>query len=496
MFFDLINRCFLERCVAKPLGAGLLVVAMASNCVIGETAKEKSQSDAIVSEKDSVELVADSNVGEAISRRPDLSFANVTIDGEATQVSLDSISADSIASVEVMKAVTPDQDADSRGGSISLKSRPAYEQQSISTKISAETTYKSTLGDPGYDLNISIGGPLNESKTWGGRLAIGHQYERDGYQFVSNDWERQTVDGESHLALKEVRFFDSIEWNTIQELNGGLDFHASDELRFYWKGSYRSMDEIRDLPHYEYRINEGEYTEINESRATVVGAQIEQGMYAYVNDREQFENSFGGEWSRGDFEVDFRLKRLTDDYEPTDHLDADFVMSDVDLKYDVSDARFPSITIENGKSYHDASAYRFEDYTGRAGFNAESDSIVSASFKWQNAFGNENLTTGFGLKSRVRDDLVVSESSTYEGYNGADVFSLATVLSEDFAKGIVENRYVLDVKGNKRLMDTFLGENLDLFEYNEQRSRERSDSTSRQVEERVDAIYGMIDYEV
>ena len=160
IFFDLINRFFLERCVAKLLGAGLLVVAMASNCVIGETAKEKSQSDAIVSEKDSVELVADSNVGEAISRRPDLSFANVTIDGEATQVSLDSISADSIASVEVMKAVTPDQDADSRGGSISLKSRPAYEQQSISTKISAETTYKSTLGDSGYDLNISIGGPF------------------------------------------------------------------------------------------------------------------------------------------------------------------------------------------------------------------------------------------------------------------------------------------------------------------------------------------------
>ena len=44
----------------------------------GESA---SQSETIVSDKDSVELVGDSSVGESISRRPDLSFANVTING-------------------------------------------------------------------------------------------------------------------------------------------------------------------------------------------------------------------------------------------------------------------------------------------------------------------------------------------------------------------------------------------------------------------------------
>ena len=86
------------------------------------------ESEFIVSEKDEVELVKDSNVSEAIQRRPDLSFSNVTIDGEGSRQSLDSISAEDVASLEVLKAVTPDQDADSRGGSIRLKTRPSYTQ--------------------------------------------------------------------------------------------------------------------------------------------------------------------------------------------------------------------------------------------------------------------------------------------------------------------------------------------------------------------------------
>lgn len=99
----------------------ILILAVSVSSLSGEVDEEEERSDAIVSEKDAVDLVDDSSVREALNRRPDLSFANITIDGEDSRRSLDSISADSVTSVEVMKAVTPDQDADSRGGSISLK---------------------------------------------------------------------------------------------------------------------------------------------------------------------------------------------------------------------------------------------------------------------------------------------------------------------------------------------------------------------------------------
>ncbi|MBT7867172.1 MAG: hypothetical protein HN763_12560, partial [Opitutales bacterium] len=121
----------IRRCFSVIFLSGALVAS-----AWAAKPQEESDSNAIVSEKDTVKLVEDSTVSEAISRRPDLSFANVTIDGESSRRSLGSISADSVTSVEVMKAVTSDQDADSLGGSISLRSRPAYLQKALTTNIS------------------------------------------------------------------------------------------------------------------------------------------------------------------------------------------------------------------------------------------------------------------------------------------------------------------------------------------------------------------------
>ena len=52
-----------------------------------ESSAQNADSEFIASEKDEVELVKDSNVSEAIQRRPDLSFSNVTIDGEGSRTS-------------------------------------------------------------------------------------------------------------------------------------------------------------------------------------------------------------------------------------------------------------------------------------------------------------------------------------------------------------------------------------------------------------------------
>jgi TonB-dependent receptor len=54
----------------------------------------------------------------------------------------------------------------------------------------------------------------------------------------------------------------------------------------------------------------------------------------------------------------------------------------------------------------------------------------------------------------------------------------------------------LDTVIDGQKVNAFLQENLDSFRYDERRSRERSDPSTYQVEERVDALYGMLDFEV
>lgn len=471
----------------------LLATLLSTSALRGAKADEDAESDAIVSEKDSVELVADSAVSEAISRRPDLSFRNVTVDGETTQLSLDSISADSVTSVEVMKAVTPDQDADSRGGSISLKTRPAYQQASVSTKVSVESTYESITGEPGYELQLNVGGPLNEKRTWGGRLGVGYEDEREGIQWSFKDWYRKTVDGQNGYALKELKVFDTREWNRSQELNGGLDFKASEDLRLFLKGSYQLFNNAETMPHIEYRLKDGDHVALDANGGNVVGATIEQGLYQFESEYEEWESSFGGEWDRGDFQADFRVQHMKESFTPITYLNADFVMSDVDLRYDLEDPKFPTFAITNGADYNDSDAYVFEDATFRERINDETETLLSSNFKWRNAFGNERMILRLGMKSVTQDDLSGGESAYYDDYSGEGAFVLTDVMSTGSSSSPFD-RYPMNRKIDIDSMQAAMLPNLDSFEYNERRSRERSDSSAYFAEEQIDALYGMLDY--
>lgn len=477
-------------------GLAILLIGVLCSRALGQTEVEAPRSDAIVSEKDEVELIDDSSVSEAINRRPDLSFANVTIDGEDSRRSLDSISADSITSVEVLKAVTPNQDADSRGGSISLKTRPGYEQKSISTKIGIETTYESLVGELGHDMSFSIGGPLNKARTVGGRLSLGFEKEKEGVEYTTKDWFRRNVDGVSQFALKELKVYDSREWNSTKELSASLDIKASEALRLFWRGSYRNLVNREDRPHFEYRFNSGDYDAIDDDGANVSGIDIERGFHQFESEIELTETSVGGEWGRGDLEADFKLTYQDESSSPIDHLNLDFVMSDVDVRYDLENPRFPSVAITNNKGFRDTEAFDFEDFSMRDRRTNETDSIISSNLKWKNVFGNENLSIRFGVKSRIRDEEVDSESSYFDAYSGAGGFNLAAVLLNDSGNDVLLGNYLLDTKADGPLTKAFVADHFGSFRYDERRSRERSDSLSHQVDEQIDAYYGMFDWEV
>lgn len=477
--------------------SGLVLVAAVSTIPLsGKGNDDEERSDAIVSEKDAVDLVDDSSVREALSRRPDLSFANITIDGEDSRRSLDSISADSVTSVEVMKAVTADQDADSRGGSISLKTRPAYEQKSISTKIGLEGKYGSMDGHWGREAELSIGGPINKKRTLGGRLSFRMDKDHDDVQYSLKDWFRRRVDGESQIVLKEMRLYDLNEWIDEKEASAALDLKVSESLRFFWRGSYQNLEDLENRPHFKYRFNQGVYTSIDSEGGNVEGAEIERGYHAYGSDIELLETSLGGEWTQGNWEGDFKYTYQDESVTPFGHSNFDFVMSDVDLRYDLEKSRFPRVEIENERVFEDLERYEFEDVSLRERSMNESDAIISANLKRMNILGNENLSIRLGGKSRERDSSVDYDSRYYDTYSGPDVFTLESVRSQDAGVAFLGGRYTLDTVIDGQKVNAFLRENIDSFRYDERRSRERSDPSTYQVDERVDAMYGMLDFEV
>ena len=63
----------------------LLLISQEDGSAIGSANQAEKT---VVSDREKLELVKDSNVAEAVNRRPDLNFRNVTIDGEVAKVPL------------------------------------------------------------------------------------------------------------------------------------------------------------------------------------------------------------------------------------------------------------------------------------------------------------------------------------------------------------------------------------------------------------------------
>ena len=450
--------------------------------------------DAIVSEKNEVELVEDSNVSEAIQRRPDLSFANITIDGEGSRQSLDTISAEAVSSVEILKAVTPDQDADSRGGSIRLKTRPSYTQKGTSTKIMLETDYNSYVDDIGYEGSISVGGPLNEARTIGGRITVGYETQHRGDQFINKDWFRRTVDGESKLALRDMSLSHTEEWNSDRDISAVLDLKVSESLRLSWKGSHSLFRNLEKRPQLEYRFNQGNYVSIDRNGGSIEGIEVERGYFEFENEYEVAETTFGADWTRGDWEADFRAVYQDDSYRPLDYFNIDFVNPDIDATYDLDSYLYPKVTIDNGTSIDDADLFVLEDVTYRDRRRAEIDTIGAANLKWNNAFGNDKLALRLGAKSRRRDNDTFNETSYYDDSAADRPFALTDVEWADNGISFFSNRYELGSAVDREASDAYIEANFDSFTFDERRSRERSDSSTYTVQEQVDALYAMGDY--
>jgi TonB-dependent receptor len=451
-------------------------------------------SDTIVSEKDNVDLVKDSSIAEAVKRRPDLNFANVTIDGENSGVSLSSLSAEDVQSVEVMKAVNPDIDADSRGGSISLKTRPTYDQKKRVTALEGTWYYDSLDSAQGYRSRLSFSGPLNEGRTWGARASVSFLESPYAMETLYQDWQSENIDDNKEFVLRDTGY--GIYERNIEsvDLSLALDYKASDHLNFYWRVSSENDDYQTYYSILKYRFFRGDYTSVDDAGGTVEDADIRNSIWNYTTRGDESEMTLGGNYELDDLTIDFKYTVKNDEVEYLNYFQADFVQDDVDMRYDFSgDTRFPTTTLTDGKDIRDADSYEFENLSDRYFLGEETDNIGAINLKWDDPFDQRNMFIKMGYKTRTRENDRISENNIYDRYDGS--FTVGSVLSDTSYPGILENRYDLDTIPDALGAESFFDTNIDNFTLNERRTRENSDPNTYVANESVDSYYGMLSME-
>ena len=460
-----------------------------------ETETSDENNDSIVSEKDEVSLVEDSSVADAVKRRPDLNFANVTIDGENSGVSLSSISANDVESVKVMKAVTPDLDADSRGGSISLKTRPTYDQKKRTTSLESSWSYDSLDSAQGYRGRLTFSGPLNEAKTWGARASISFRDSTYATETLYQDWRSATIDGSKEFVLRDSGYGNQKRNYKTKEYSVAFDYKATDELSFSWRATVENMDYNTAYNVQKFRYYRGDYVSVDEAGGDVENADIRNSIWRYQTRSGEAESTLDGLYEKGNFLIDFKITMKDDEIEYNNYFTADFVQKDVDLRYDLNDdQRFPVSTITNGKQLDDASAYEFEDLADRFYLGDETDTISAINFKWNDLLEKQNLFIKAGYKSRSRENDRISEYNIYDKSNGS--FTVADVLSDLSFPDLLEGRYHMETIPDAEAAKAFYKTNFEAFELNERRTRENSDPNTYTANESVDSVYGMLNFEL
>jgi len=217
---------------------------------------------------DSVGNLPDRNVAEAVARLPGLNLSldqgegryvsirgaepnlnQVMMDGATMAapggtrlgraVPLDTLSAGQVSSIEVIKSVTPDLDANSVGGTLNLKSASAFDRKArfISGSISGNRNGGTDKNNLAAQVSYSdLFGPQNQ---WG--LAASASYEKRDYQnewLQIGGWSNVTVGGNSFYLPNDFEV--KPEWGSKERtgVNLNLEFRPDNSTQFYLRPGY------------------------------------------------------------------------------------------------------------------------------------------------------------------------------------------------------------------------------------------------------------------
>jgi TonB-dependent receptor len=268
-----------------------------------------------------ISLLRDQGEGRYVMvRGTEARLNSTTINGERIpspesgqrNVALDTIPADLLQSIEVSKALTPDMDGDSIGGTVDLVTLRAPEEPRVSAALG--TVYTSLMEKTAPTAQVTLGTRFGNEKKWGVIASLTGADRKGG----SDNIEPEYDDGE----LAELQLRDYTVRRERYGFTADLDFQASTRSNYFLRALWTNYID----------------TEQRRAKVNIVeDGEIERA----IKDREQesFINSisFGGENTLGTSMVmDYRLMYNKSQEETPNQVTSEFVMEDVEFVTNVS----------------------------------------------------------------------------------------------------------------------------------------------------------------
>jgi TonB-dependent receptor len=465
---------------------------------------------------DDVGKLPDNNAADALQRLPgvtatidqgearyvvvrgvDPSLVNVTVNGRifpgpeggARRVALDTFPADVISRLEVVKALTPDMDANAVGGTVNIVTPSAFDDPDGFLRASARIGYNQLSGRNTYAGSAAYAGLFGSDEQFGVVLAGSlsyRDYESDNYE--ANGW--ALVNGQALPSSRVLRDYQIVRER--QGLVANLEWRPSDDFRLYLNNTYARYadDEQRDSTTFEFALG-------TLSGQTATGGRYSGGRAAVeLRDRKViqtlFNASLGAVYEVGPWTLDGNLTFAQADEDTPKRVDWEFRSGTTFANaYDVS-GEYVRIETQTPGLLFDATRYPFRRVRNRTDAVAESTWALSGDARYDFSAWPAYLKAGFMYVTR--DKSWDRENEDYGAVTGTP-FLLSDVDKPGAADHLGDN-FVLGPVIDRDPIRNFFEANRARFTFDAAGSRLNSLVTDFDAEEEVLAGYGMGEFTI
>ena len=372
---------------------------------------------------------------------------------------LDIIGSNQMASIEVVKALTPDMDGDAIGGSVNLITRSPFDYPGRRVRFTAGGGYGDLRGNALYQGKFSFSDRLGQNKNYGFTLTANWDRTDKGAHNSEKGWgsEVDINDNEIPFALQEMDLRDYYNLRDRYGLGGSFEFRPNTQNRFFINGMWNRFIDDQDRARKRFRIDRGDY---QDPAGTIVeGTRIVVQSEVRTEELLQTQLSAGGAHQFGKYSLDYKLAYSAAEEKHPEQIESEFEVRGVDMRLNFSDPQFPKFTVTNDVDIYDPSIFELQGIDYRETFASDNNKVGAVNFLMPFSLGGLASELKIGgkvrMKEKDRDDTRIGYS--WEG----DDTTLAAFVSDRETNDFLNGNYRYGPQPDRDKVETFFKANRD-----------------------------------
>ncbi|HEU4484304.1 MAG TPA: TonB-dependent receptor [Povalibacter sp.] len=447
-----------------------------------------------------VAVTTDQGEGRYVTIRGiDAALSNVTIDGQligspegdTRRVALDTVPADILSKLEVVKAATPDLDGNAIGGTINLVTPSVFDDP--------DGRFFSATADYGY---YDLGG----QNPWGGSVGWGNVFnDRFGMvlsaSYSDREFNSHNVQGGDpweeegdYLVPDEMGLRNYLIRRVRKGFVANFELRPTSDVKLHWRNLYNRYEDTELQPEIVYDYRNGDLENQTATSGTFTEGEGERMNSERYEIQSILSSTLGGEFTFGDWTLSVsgtygKTKQDT----PYDNKHSFELDHEIPMSYDTSNFFW---VVDAGPEFQDPANFEFKKAARGAQVIEEDLRIGQADFKRTFDWKENSGFLKFGAKFVSRESTSDQNMIVYDGFDGDYRLSqVAHAGAPDFYKS-ERNYYTFGPYPDYQLAERFFRENEAQFEIDPVDTMAESFGVDYRVKEDVTAGYVMGQLEV